>query len=151
MTYDELPSASPGVIDALPIAVLANLQAEVDARLAAVQQMQAILHGAFVRRYATGINDTGTHHRIDGDYDVKVTIPKNVAWDGALLADAMATIRNDWEADPAEYVDAKLSVSETKYNSWPRQIRDLFTPARTVKPGKPKFEIALRDEKQEAA
>jgi hypothetical protein len=113
--------------------------------------MQAVLHGAFTRRYATGLNDTGTHHRADGDFDIKITMPKNVAWDQAMLADAMATIRSEWEADPTEYVDAKLSVSETKYAAWPAQIRELFTPARTVKPGKPKFEIALRVEKQEAA
>lgn len=151
MTYDELAGASPGVLDKLPIAVLANLQAEADRHLASAQQMQAILHGVLTRRYATGINGTGTTHRADGDFDIKVTVPKTVAWDQERLASAMATIRDEWEGDPAEYVETKLSVQERKFDAWPAPIRDLFTPARTVKPGKPKFEIALRDAEKEAA
>lgn len=145
ITLDELPDTSPGVLDKLPVAVLANLMEQAEAFLASATQMNAVLHGALARRYAAGLNDTGTHHRIDGDFDIKVTVPKTVAWDQKRLADAIATIRDEWGSDPAEYVDTKLSVSETRYNAWPAEIRDLFTPARTVKAGKPKFEIALRD------
>ena len=50
----------------------------------------------------------------------------------ARLADAIATIRDEWEGDPAEYVETKLSVSETKFNAWPSAVHDLFAPARTV-------------------
>ncbi|WP_310533171.1 hypothetical protein [Novosphingobium sp.] len=151
MTIDELADASPGVLDKLPIAVLANLQNEADRHLASAQQMQAILHGVLVRRYAAGLNDTGTHHRTDGDFDIKVTVPKTVSWDQPRLASAIATIRDEWEGDPAEYVETKLSIMERKFDAWPAPIRDLFAPARTVKAGKPKIEIALRDEKREAA
>jgi hypothetical protein len=143
MTLQELFAASPGEIDALPIETLAGMKDAADGAMEDAQKVQAILHGALVRRYAAGLNDTGTHHRADGDFDIKITVPKNVAWDQERLADAQATIRNEWEADPAEYIDAKLTVSETKYGAWPAQIRDLLTPARTVKPGKPKFEITL--------
>jgi hypothetical protein len=145
MTLEGLSDADPGILDKLPIAVLANLQAEADAHLAAAQQMQAILHGVMTRRYAAGLNGTGTHHRHDGDFDVKVTVPKTVAWDQDRLANAIATIRDEWASDPAEFVETKLSVQERKYDAWPSAIRDLFTPARTVKAGKPKFEIVLRD------
>lgn len=145
MQLEELADASPGVLDKLPVAVLANLQEEADAHLAAAQQMQAILHGVLTRRYAAGLNTTGTTHRQDGDFDIKVTVPKTVAWDQDRLSDAISTIREEWEGDPAEYVETKLSVQERKYDAWPAAIRDLFTPARTVKPGKPKFEIAQRD------
>jgi hypothetical protein len=144
MTLDEIKEQPPGVLDALPIAVLANLQTQAEAHAADASQMLAILHGVFTRRYAAGLNDTGTHHRQDGDFDIKVTVPKNVAWDAAKIATAVETIKG-WNENPADYVDTKISVSETKYQSWPPAVRDLFTPARTVKPGKVKFEIMEKE------
>lgn len=140
MTYEELGDQSPAALDKLPIEVLANLQNQAEAHLASASQMVAILHGVFTRRYAAGLNDTGTHRRIDGEYEIRITVPKNTAWDQDKLAGAVETIKG-WDENPADYVDAKLSVSESKYKAWPPAIRDLFTPARTIKPGKPKFEI----------
>lgn len=148
MTLDDLADASPGVLDALPAEILANLQAQAEAHLADASQMVAILHGVFCRRYAAGLNTIGTHRRIDGGYEIKVTVPKSVAWNQEQLAKAVETIRG-WGENPADYVETKLSVSETRYKAWPPAIRDLFTPARTVKPGKPKFDFAPA--KQEAA
>lgn len=118
------------------------MQTQAQSHLAQASQIVAILHGVFSRRYAAGLNTTGTHRRIDGDYEIRIEVPKNVAWDQAKLAAAIETIRG-WGENPADYVDTKLSVSETSYKAWPPAIRDLFTPARTVKPGKKKFEVAL--------
>lgn len=142
MTLEELLDEPPAKLDTLPISLLANLQTQAQSHLAQASQIVAILHGAFSRRYAAGLNSTGTHRRIDGDYEIRIEVPKNVAWDQAKLAAAIETIRG-WGENPADYVDTKLSVSETSYNAWPPAIRDLFTPARTVKPGKKKFEVAL--------
>lgn len=148
MTLEDLTKQPPGVLDALPVEVLANLQTQAEAHLADASQMIAILHAVFARRYAQGLNDTGTHRRADGDYEIKVIVPKNVSWDQGKVAGAIETIKG-WGEDPADYVDTKLAVSETKYNAWPPAVRDLFAAARTVKPGKPKFEIGLA--KKEAA
>jgi len=115
---------------------------QAQSHLAQASQIVAILHGVFSRRYAAGLNTTGTHRRIDGDYEIRIEVPKNVAWDQAKLAAAIETIRG-WGENPTDYVDTKLSVSENSYKAWPPAIRDLFTPARTVKPGKKKFEVAL--------
>ena len=142
MTLEDIPNAPPARLDALPVDLLASLQAQAQSHLARASQIVAILHGVFSRRYAAGLNTTGTHRRIDGDYEIRIDVPKNVAWDQARLADAIETIRS-WGEDPADYVETRLSVSETSYKAWPPAIRDLFTPARTVKPGKKKFEIAL--------
>jgi hypothetical protein len=148
MTLDSLVNQPPTVLDALPIDLLANLKAEADAHLASASQMVAIIHGIFERRYAAGINAPGTSHRQDGEYDIKVTLPKRVDWSQPALAAAVETIKG-WGEDPAEYVDTKISVSERKYDAWPSAIRDLFEPARTVKTGKPQFAVALA--KREAA
>jgi hypothetical protein len=142
MTLEELLHEPPARLDTLPISLLASLQTQAQSHLAQASQIVAILHGVFSRRYAAGLNTTGTHRRIDGDYEIRIEVPKNVAWDQAKLAAAIETIRG-WGENPADYVDTKLSVSETSYKAWPPAIRDLFTPARTVKPGKKKFEVAL--------
>lgn len=142
MTLEDIPTTPPARLDALPVDLLASLQAQAQSHRARASQIVAILHGVFSRRYAAGLNTTGTHRRIDGDYEIRIEVPKNVAWDQARLADAIETIRS-WGEDPADYVETRLSVSETSYKAWPPAIRDLFTPARTVKPGKKKFEIAL--------
>ena len=148
MELEYIKEQPPSVLDHLPVDVLVNLKTQAEAHLADASQMVAILHGVFERRYAAGINAPGTSHRIDGGYDIKVTLPKNVSWDSAKLADAVATIKG-WGEDPAEYVDTKISVRESAYNAWPSAIRDLFEPARTVKTGKAKFEIS--EAKREAA
>lgn len=148
LKLQDLPDTSPGVMDKLPVDVLVNLQAEAERHAAAAAQMLAVLHQAFVRRYATGLNATGTNHRRDGAFDVTVNVPKKVDWDQAKLADGIAKLREMGE-DPTEYVDTKLSVQERKFTAWPSALRDLFEPARTVKAGKPTF--AFAQAKQEAA
>lgn len=148
MELYDIKEQAPSVLDHLPIEVLANLKQQADAHLADASQMVAILHGVFERRYAAGLNDTGTHHRIDGGYDIKITLPKKVDWDAEKLTGAIETIKG-WGENPAEYVETKISVSERKYDAWPSAIRDLFTPARTVKPGKAQFSITPT--KREAA
>jgi len=144
LTLDNLAEQPPTVLDALPIGVLANLNEQALQAAADASQMIAILHGAFTRRYAAGLNDTGTHHRSDGDFDITITVPKNVSWAPGQLAVAIEGLKS-WGEDPADYVDTKITVAESKYKAWPPAIRDLFTPARTVKAGKPKFTVAAKE------
>lgn len=147
-TLDALPDYSPAVLDSLPIDILANLKEQADTHLASASQMVAILHGVFERRYAAGLNGPGTHHRQDGAFDIKITVPKRVDWNPEKLAAAVEQIKS-WGEDPAEYVDTKITVSERKYDAWPSAIRDLFEPARTVKTGKAQFVVSAA--KKEAA
>lgn len=142
MTLEDLPHEAPAVLDAMPVEQLARLQEQAQSRLAGASQMVAILHGVLKRRYAEGLNETGTHRRLDGNYEIRIEVPKNVSWDQTKLASAVDTILG-WGENPADYIETKLSVSETSYKVWPPAIRDLFTPARTVKPGKAKFEMVL--------
>ena len=148
MKLEDITEQPPGVLDQLPIDVLESLKSQADAHAAAASQMVAILHGVFERRYAAGLNSTGTHHRQDGEFDIKITVPKRVDWSQPKLAEAVETIKG-WGEDPSEYVDTTIKVQERKFDAWPSAIRDLFEPARTVKTGKPKFDVALA--KKEAA
>ncbi len=144
MDYDEIRSCSPGTMDKLPIAVLANLYGEAEAHAADAAQMVAILHSTFVRRYADGLNGFGTTTRTDGDFEIKINVPKSVAWDQTKIAEAVETIKG-WGENPDQYVDTKITVSETKYKAWPDSISQLFEPARTEKAGKPTFKIMEKE------
>lgn len=148
ITLDNLTEQPPGTLDQLPIEALARLHAAAEDHARAASQMLAILHGVFERRYADGLNSTGTTHRQDGEYDIKITVPKRVDWNQQRMAEAVSTVES-WGEDPAEYVDMKITVSERKFDAWPSAIRDLFEPARTVKAGKAKFEVSAA--KKEAA
>lgn len=145
LTLDNLVEQPPTVLDALPIGVLAHLNEQAQQQAADASKMLAIIHGAFTRRYAGGLNDTGTSHRSDGDFDITITVPKNVSWDAAQMKAAIEKLAMEWGEDPADYVDTKITIAESKYKAWPPAIRDLFTPARTVKAGKPKFTIAAKE------
>lgn len=140
----DLPDTPPAVLDALPASVLMTLHSAAAAHMAEAAGLMAIIHGVLDRRYAKGLNATGTTHRTDGDIDVKITVPKNVSWDAGEMAKAIATLK-EWGENPAEYVDTKITVSEAKYKAWPATIRDLFTPARTEKAGKPKIELSRKE------
>ena len=45
-----------------------------------------------------------------------------------------------------DYMDIELSVSESRWSAWPPVLKEQFAAARTVKPGKPSFRLALGDE-----
>lgn len=143
MTLEDLKEQPPGVLDSLPVAVLANLQSQAEAHAADAAQMLAILHSTMTRRYAAGLNAFGTSKREDGAFEITINVPKRVDWAADKLANAIETIKG-WGEDPADYVDTKITVSENKYKAWPPAIRDLFTPARTEKAGKPTFKILER-------
>lgn len=42
-----------------------------------------------------------------------------------------------------DYLDIEFSVSESRFNNWPAVLRAQFETARTVKPGKSSFRLAL--------
>jgi predicted glycoside hydrolase/deacetylase ChbG (UPF0249 family) len=69
-----------------------------------------------------------------------VTIPMRATWDEKALREIADNIRQHGD-DPEQYIKFKPQVSESAYKAWPEQIRKVFEPARTVKPGKRKVEV----------
>ncbi|CAB1367197.1 conserved protein of unknown function [Denitratisoma oestradiolicum] len=86
--------------------------------------------------------DTGTTHLTDGDLAITVEIKKSVSWDQGELAAIAQRIASNGD-DPAEYIDVKYSVSERKFAAWPETLRRPFEAARTLKPAKPAFRLAI--------
>ena len=86
--------------------------------------------------------DTGTTHLTDGILSITVEIKKSVSWDQDELAAIAQRIASNGD-DPAEYIDVKYSVSERKFAAWPETLRRPFESARTLKPAKPAFRLAI--------
>ncbi|UFM63997.1 hypothetical protein LOS78_00480 [Paracoccus sp. MA] len=153
ITLDELPTMPVGDIAALPGDQLALLKQDADERLRAAKTFCDWIDGAIALKYGDKAQearraesmDTGTVRLQDGPVTVVAELPKRVDWDQTILAGLVERIRADG-ADPAEYVDISFSVPERKYTAWPKDIRQEFEPARTVRTGKPKFRLLLGEE-----
>lgn len=145
-------------LEALPVAAVATLPAdqlvllqdEVEALLDQARRLQARLEAALSLRYAERLQglrqalqkDTGTVRFHDGEVVVVADIPRKVSWDQTQLTSLVERIRAQGE-DPADYVELGYRVPERRYTAWPSAIREAFAPARSVKPGKPSFRLAL--------
>lgn len=142
-----------GEIAALPAEQLALLQADIEDALRVAKTSRDWLDGALAIKYgdtaaaarqAAG-KDTGTVRFSDGTVTVIADLPKRVDWDQAQLAALADRIRAEGE-NPADYVDITFKVPERKYGAWPSSIRSAFESARTVRAGKPTFNLSPNDE-----
>ena len=128
---------------------LACLIDDLGAHNASLRQLEEKLGTALDRRYgarakqsrAEAGKNTGTVRFVDNDFTVIADLPKRVKWDQAKLRHAVEIIRTGWRDDPSDYVKAKLEVSEAAFNNWPRPVRELFIPARTVETGRPVYRL----------
>jgi hypothetical protein len=127
--------------------LVAEEQAAVQARLAKAAR-EEFLHrkrNAIAEAYATKENQFGVIHLEEGEYKLDITISAKVEWNQAKLAALEAEIREQWKADPAEYIDSKLTVKESKYKAWPSDLKLKFEPARTVKASAASLAITIKD------
>ena len=137
------------------IAALAPAQLqEAHTNLLTLQSMvKAVLdrmHTALDQRYAEQAHaarqangrDFGVCHLNDGALRVTVDLPKTVTWDQTQLAATAARIAAAGDR-VADFIDVDYSVSESRFNNWPPALKDQIVPARTVKPGKPVYRLAL--------
>jgi hypothetical protein len=128
---------------------LACLLDDLDTQKASLRLLEEKLDAALDRRYgarakqcrAEANKDTGTVRFVDNEFTVIADLPKRVKWDQGKLAHAVEIIRTSWGDNPADYVKTKLDVSEAAFANWPRPVRELFIPARTVETGRPTYRI----------
>ena len=153
ITIEALARLPIAEIVALPAAELARLQKEADEALRKSKLTVAWLDGALIQKYterakavrADTDKDFGVTRFTDDDVTVVADPPKKVEWDQHDLADLVERIKAEGE-DPRDYVEVSLKVSERKYGSWPKHIRCLFEPSRTVRAGKETFELIVKKE-----
>jgi hypothetical protein len=148
ITLDALVRLPMAEVVALPAAELARLQKEADDALRKAKLTVAWLDSALTQKYATRAKaaradaqkDFGVARFNDGDVTVVADLPKKVEWNQHELSDLVERIKAEGE-DPRDYVEVSLKVLESKYGAWPKHIRSLFEPSRTVRAGKETFEL----------
>jgi hypothetical protein len=156
-TIEWLDDAKADDVAKLAVADLERIQADLDEVAKILKRRGAVLHAGLERRYLDAAKaevkakgqGTGTAHVHDGQTDVVVTIPKKVEWDQDELANAAETVIS-WGEKVTDYMKVTYGVTETAFNAWPPLIKKIFQPARTLTPGKPKFEFKKK-KKEEAA
>ena len=131
-------------ISALPQAQLQEAHINLLSLQSMVKAVLERMHSALDQRQANG-RDFGVCHITDGALRVTVDLPKKVTWDQALLSATAARITAAGDK-VTDYIDTDYSIPEGRFNNWPPVFKDQFAPARTVKPGKPSYRLALVNE-----
>lgn len=149
----DLPELSVSQIAGLPHQRLQELDISLNELMTWVKQARERLNAALDQRYGeqgraalveTG-RDFGVTHLSDGPLRVTFELPKRVSWDQPRLAEIAERIVAAGER-VQDYMDVDLSVSESRFNNWPPALKEQFSAARTVKPGKASFRLALVNE-----
>lgn len=129
------------------VAILLSRAKLLDEKISAALDLR-FAEQARAARSAAG-KDTGRVRLMDDEFEIVADSPKAVVWDQAALSDIAAVIRDEWKENPADYMTVKYGVPESKFLAWPSALQKAFEPARTVKTGKPSYEIIAK--KREAA
>jgi hypothetical protein len=145
-----LPDLSVSQMVALPHERLQELDILLNEMQTQVKQARERLTAALEQRYGEqgraalvgSGRDFGVTHLSDGPLRVTYELPKRVSWDQPRLAEIAERIVAAGER-VQDYMDVDLSVSESRFNNWPPALKEQFTAARIVKPGKAAFRLAL--------
>ena len=153
ITLEALARLPIAEIIGLPATELARFQQDADEALRKAKLTVAWLDGALSQKYAERAKvaradtskDFGVARFVDGEVTVVADLPKKVEWNQRDLADLVERIKAEGE-DPRDYVEVSLKVAERNYTSWPKHIRSLFEPSRTVRAGKETFQLIVEKE-----
>jgi plasmid stabilization system protein ParE len=146
----DLAAMGTAQLAALPITDFVAAERNVDEAVAYLKQLRAKLDAAKLQRYGEQARaalrdsgrDFGTAHIRDGALHIKYELPKKVTWSQTILKEMAERIVA--AGDKVEdYIDVKLSVSESRYTHWPQALQQQFAAARTVEEGKPVITLTL--------
>lgn len=149
----DIATMSPAQLAALPPAQKAEIDRNINQALSWLKKARTKLDDALAQCYGEQARqalreagrDFGTAHLADGPLRVKVEVAKKVSWDQEALTQIAERIAAAGDK-PADYLDIKLSVSESRYAAWPPALKQQFMAARTVQPGKPDFTLSVDEE-----
>ena len=146
----DLASMTVAQLAAAPIRDFLEVERNVDEAIAFLKPQRAKLDAAKLQRFGEQARaalresgrDFGTAHVNDGALHVRYELPKKVTWNQAILKEMAERIAASGEK-VEDYIDVKLSVSESRYSNWPTTLREQFAAARTVEEGKPSITLTL--------
>ena len=146
----DLASMTVAQLAAAPIQDLLDAERNIDEAIAFLKPLRAKLDAAKLQRYGEQARsalrdsgrDFGTAHVSDGALHVKYELPKKVTWSQTILREMAERIVASGDK-VEDYIDIKLSVSESRYTNWPTALQEQFAAARTVEEGKPTITLTL--------
>jgi hypothetical protein len=139
-------------IAALSPADLRDAQLSLQTLHASVKTLLDRVHAALEQRYAEPAQAArsaagkgfGICHLDDGPFCVSIELFKKVTWDQKQLASTAERIAAAGD-HVTDYLDIEYHIPESRFNAWPPALKEQFTPARSVKPGKATYRLALRE------
>ncbi len=145
-----LPELSVTQLAAMPQQQLQEFDLSLNILATWIKQSRDRLNTALDQRYNEQARQTlqesgrdfGVCHLDDGSLRITVDIPKRVQWDQTQLAEIAHRIAASGD-NVSDYIDVEYSVSESRFNAWPSTLKETFAKARTVKPGKASYRLAL--------
>jgi hypothetical protein len=146
----DLAAMSIAQLAALPVTDFVDAECNVDEASAYLKQLRTKLDAAKLQRFGEKARaalrnsgrDFGTAHVNDGALHVKYELPKKVIWSQTILKEMAERIVASGDK-VEDYIDIKLSVSESRYTNWPTALQEQFAAARTVEEGKPTITLTL--------
>jgi hypothetical protein len=78
----------------------------------------------------------------NGAFQIVAEVSKKVTWDPEKMEELVKRIPEDRRKD---IVKITYAIEERKYSSLPNEYQEMFREARTITPGKTKFQIILGD------
>jgi len=145
-------ASDPTILVGLSLDALDALFSEAETQNKMISAAKRAITGCIDGRYTDAIaaayraqaKDFGTVRVSDGGYEIVADTPKKTEWDQSHLATVAGKIIAEGD-DPTEYLDVTYSVPERKYTAWPEHLRQIFEPARTVKPGSRTIKLVRKE------
>lgn len=130
---------------------LADLNDQVAKLLSHAKDLKTKLDDALALRFSETVNanlrqenrDTGTTKFIENGFQITAEVPQKVTWDAEQMEKIIKKIPED---KCKSIVKTTYVIDERRYSQLSYEYKLLFQPARTVTPGKIRFQITLPED-----
>ncbi len=135
----------------LPVFDLADLNEQVAKLVSHTKELKEKLEDALNLRFSETVQnnlrsenkDTGTAKFFENGFQITAEVPKKVTWDSEKISEI---IKNIPEEKCKAIVKTVHTIEERKYTQLSPEDKQLFADARTVTPGKTRFQISIPED-----
>jgi DNA-directed RNA polymerase specialized sigma24 family protein len=147
-----LETSSAKEISALEIYDLMDLSDQITKLTSHAKELKEKLEDGLNLRFSEAVKnslrsenkDTGTTRFFDGAFQVIAEVPKKVTWDQEKMEELIKRVPDERRK---AIVKITYAIEERKYSELPHEYQELFREARTITPGKTKFQISIGETK----
>jgi hypothetical protein len=143
-----LETSSAKEISALEVHDLMDLSDQVTKLVSHAKELKEKLDDGLNLKFSEAVKnnlrsenkDTGTTRFFDGAFQIVAEIPKKVTWDPEKMEELIKQIPEERRKD---IVKISYAIEERKYSALPCEYQELFREARTITPGKTRYQISI--------